>query len=140
MGPVINQAHFDDIQNKIIAQLDKAQVSIWVAVAWFTNKLLAEKLIEKQQQGVSVDIIIDDNGTNTKYCPELGNCNLTRIQVKGGIMHDKFCVIDNQVVITGSYNWTNNAEFKNEENIEISEDPKLATKYSVKFRELKQAK
>lgn len=135
--PVVNQAHFDDIQNSIIVQLDRAQVSIVVAVAWFTNQLLAEKLIEKQKQGVSVDIIIDDNGTNNKYCPQLADCNITKVKISGGIMHDKFCVIDNQVVITGSYNWTNNAEFKNEENIEISEDLKLATKYSVKFRELK---
>ena len=135
--PVVNQAHFEDIQNKIVYQLDKAQVSIVVAVAWFTNQLLAEKLIEKHKQGVFVDIIIDDNGTNNKYCPQLDGCNITKVNISGGIMHDKFCVIDNQVVITGSYNWTNNAEFKNEENIEISEDPKLATKYSVKFRELK---
>lgn len=136
--PVVNQAHFNDIQNQIICLLDKAQVSIIVAVAWFTNQSLADKLVEKQEQGVSVDIIIDDNGTNNKYCPQLDGCNITKVNVSGGIMHDKFCVIDNQMVITGSYNWTNNAEFKNEENIEVSEDPKLATEYSVKFRNLKQ--
>lgn len=57
---------------------------------------------------------------------------------RGGIMHDKFCIIDNQVVITGSYNWSDNAEFRNEENIAVLENAKLATEYSVKFRELKQ--
>lgn len=134
---VINQAHFEDIQNRILEQLDKAQVSIVVAVAWFTNQVLADKLIEKQQEGVSVAVIIDDNSTNTKYCPQLDGCCLIKIKVKGGIMHDKFCVIDNQTVITGSYNWTSSAEFKNEENIEVSEDCKLANKYSVKFRNLK---
>lgn len=55
-------------------------------------------------------------------------------------MHNKFCVIDNQIVITGSYNWSDNAEYKNDENISIQVDPKQATKYSVKFRELRKQK
>ena len=32
-------------------------------------------------------------------------------------MHEKFCVIDNQIVISGSYNWTDNAELRNAEHI-----------------------
>jgi len=51
-------------------------------------------------------------------------------------MHDKFCVIDNQIVITGSYNWSNNAEFKNDENVTIENDPDQATRYSEEFRRL----
>ena len=42
----------------------------------------------------------------------------------------------NQVVITGSYNWTRNAEFKNDENITIERDPDQATRYSEEFRKL----
>ncbi len=57
---------------------------------------------------------------------------------RGGLMHNKFCVIDNQVVITGSYNWSTNAEFKNDENVSIQLDPEQATKYSVEFRKLQQ--
>lgn len=51
-------------------------------------------------------------------------------------MHNKFCVIDNQVVITGSYNWSDNAEFKNDENVTVEHDPKQATKYSVEYKRL----
>ena len=51
-------------------------------------------------------------------------------------MHNKFCVIDNQTVITGSYNWSSNAEFKNEENISIIRDNKTASDYSVEYRRL----
>lgn len=51
-------------------------------------------------------------------------------------MHDKFCVIDNQRVITGSYNWSDNAEYKNDENISIQNDPDSATRYSLEFRRL----
>jgi len=41
---------------------------------------------------------------------------------RGSIMHHKFCIIDNQIVFTGCFNWTNNAENKNNENIQITID------------------
>jgi phosphatidylserine/phosphatidylglycerophosphate/cardiolipin synthase-like enzyme len=52
-------------------------------------------------------------------------------------MHHKFCVIDNQVVLTGSYNWTTNAETRNDENVTVQKDPESATKYSLEFNKLK---
>jgi len=41
-------------------------------------------------------------------------------------MHHKVIIIDNQIVITGSYNFSNNAEYENDENILIIHDPKIA--------------
>lgn len=135
---VRNDAHFTDIQNKIIRALDAAQVSISLAMAWFTNTLLLEKLREKQKEGLLVEIVIYDDGTNTKYGVDLTGFDYIKVRSdRGGIMHDKFCVIDNQVVITGSYNWTAKAESKNNENVTIERDPQLATKYSVEFRKLR---
>lgn len=130
-------AHFLDIQNNILHALDKARVSIVVVMAWFTYEVIAEKLIKKRQEGLDVKVAIYDDGVNNKYGVNLKNVPLYRIRSKhGGIMHNKFCVIDNQIVITGSYNWTNNAEFRNEENISIIEDNNTASDYSVKFRDL----
>lgn len=37
-------------------------------------------------------------------------------------MHNKYCVIDNQIVIIGSYNWSENAENKNDENAAVMYD------------------
>ena len=51
-------------------------------------------------------------------------------------MHDKFCVIDNQKVITGSYNWSDNAENRNDENAAVMHDDARASDYSVEFRRL----
>lgn len=55
----------------------------------------------------------------------------------GGKMHHKFCVIDNQIVIHGSYNWSTSAEMKNNEDITITYgDLDLATTFSIRFKEL----
>lgn len=51
-------------------------------------------------------------------------------------MHNKYCVIDNSVVITGSYNWTYYAENRNQENIVISSDEDLVSQYKVGFNQL----
>lgn len=136
--PVQNTAHFEGIQNQILSELNKARVSITVVMAWFTNELLFKKLKERAQQGIDVKLAIYDDGINRKYGLNFDELNLFRIKKspKGGLMHDKFCIIDNQVVITGSYNWTNNAEFRNSENITIQKDLDQASSYSEEFRRL----
>jgi hypothetical protein len=136
--PVQNEAHFQDVQNRILGSLESSRVSIWLAIAWLTNLTLYNKLVEKSNQGINVELVIYDDGINRATRCDLTLLNHTLIRgTRGGVMHNKFCVIDNQIVITGSYNWTNNAEFRNDENITIERDPAQATVYSEEFRRLK---
>lgn len=136
--PIINEAYFQDIQNRILKALDSAEVSITIVMAWFTNHALFQKLIEKHKQGLDVKIAIFDDGINKKHGVDISQLPHVMIKkgLRGGLMHNKFCVIDNQVVVTGSYNWSDNAEFRNDENITVEYDPKQATKYSAEFRRL----
>lgn len=135
---VRNDAAFQDIQTRILAELDKAQVSITLAMAWFTNQVLADKLKEKLEQGLNIEIIIYDDGVNANHGVDLSGFDVVYIRgTRGGIMHNKFCIIDNQVVLQGSYNWSCNAEYRNDETVQISQDPQLATSFSVEFRNLK---
>ena len=134
---VETEAHFQYIQNTILNELNTARVSILVVMAWFTNETLATKLIEKYNEGIDVKVAIYDDGINRRHSVDLAGIPTKKIKPsKGGIMHNKFCVIDNQIVITGSYNWSSNAEFKNEENISILRDNKTASDHSVKYRDL----
>lgn len=136
--PVVNEAHFQDIQNRILKALDDAEVSITLVMAWFTNDTLFQKIIEKQTQGIEIKLAIYDDGINKKHGVDISKIPHVKLKKgqRGGLMHNKFCVIDNQVVLTGSYNWSDNAEFKNDENITIEYDPKQASKYSVEYRRL----
>jgi hypothetical protein len=135
--PVVNQAHFRDIQDQVLAALDGAAVTIDVAMAWFTNDVIRDKLLEKVGQGVAVRLVIYNDGVNAAHGVDLTGINHKVVRgLRGGIMHNKFCVIDNQVVITGSYNWSSNAEFRNDENVTVQMDPQQATRYSIEFRTL----
>jgi phosphatidylserine/phosphatidylglycerophosphate/cardiolipin synthase-like enzyme len=53
-----------------------------------------------------------------------------------GIMHHKFMLIGNGVMTTGSYNWTNNAELFNQENLLILSDPEMIRSYHLEFEKL----
>ncbi len=136
--PVVNEAHFQDVQNIILTALDNARVSIRVLMAWFTNEILFNKLVEKHNSGIDVQCAIFDDVVNKKYGVNVDLIPNVKIKrgKRGGLMHGKFCVIDNQVVITGSYNWTNNAEFRNDENVTVENDPEQATRFSQEYRRL----
>lgn len=135
--PVKTDAYFDNIANQVINDLDQARVSIHVAMAWFTNQRIADKLIEKFHEGLDVKVVSFKDHTNAKFGVNLDDIPHKEIRgTRGGTMHHKFCVIDNQKVITGSYNWSDNAENKNDENAAVMYDNDRASDYSVTFRGL----
>lgn len=127
--------HFQAIESKVLNALDDAKATIDVCMAWFTNDKLRDKLLEKQAEGCVVRVIRFKDGTNKAFGVDLQG--IDHIELRGhrhGIMHRKFCVIDNQTVIDGSYNWTNNAETKNDENIDVHRnDLDLASTYTKEF-------
>jgi hypothetical protein len=121
------KAHFENIRHNIIEELDKATEKIVVAVYWFTNQTLFQKLMTKLADGLKVELIIHNDYINNR---ETG-LNFQDFIDKGGDfyfsntfnpMHNKFCVIDNKILINGSYNWTYYAEDRNRENILIIKD------------------
>ena len=135
---ITNNVLFSQYEAKLLQELENAKISIVAAVAWISNEKLVDKLKDKHKQGVDVKIIINQDGINKKHCPDFEGITVyAKRGEHGGIMHNKFCVIDNQVVIHGSYNWSTNAEFKNDETMEIVKgDNELASSFSIQFRSL----
>lgn len=133
-----NEAYFAGIEKRILSALDDAGASIDVCVAWFTNPTLRDKLLEKVGEGIEVRIIIYKDGVNHSKGVDLTGLKHKEYRgERGGILHDKFCVIDNVHTICGSYNWTLNAENKNDEDATFHfEDYKLASTYTRRFNEM----
>jgi phosphatidylserine/phosphatidylglycerophosphate/cardiolipin synthase-like enzyme len=132
-------AYFEQIQKNIIEQIKSAKFTIWVAVAWFTDKVLFEQLLTKKNQGVNVQVIIIDDETNRNSGLNYGEFETYKIAKVGkyeNIMHNKFCVIDLKTVIHGSYNWTKKAQF-NDESITVVNSRENAEKFAEKFIQMK---
>lgn len=133
------EAVFDGIASRISAEVRKANKSIFIAVAWFTNNSLFQDLVTKANSGCEVSLIISDDDINRNAkidfsTLEIGNSKVYKIGGEDSkLMHNKFCVIDLNTVITGSYNWSNKAE-NNHENVIITKgDSALALQFAEEF-------
>lgn len=130
------------IQNVIQMELFKAQKSIKIAMAWFTNDLLFQPLLMKLQVGVTVEIILNkdeindskDNPVDFNEFINLGG--ILRWNDTKQLLHEKFCVIDDKVVLSGSYNWTNKAEINDEILTVFREESKTTEFFNKKFDSL----
>jgi phosphatidylserine/phosphatidylglycerophosphate/cardiolipin synthase-like enzyme len=116
--------YFKNIKKELLSELDNAKGSILIAVCWFTDQDLYDKLNEKLSKGISLFLIIHNDYINNRKSglpfQELINkgCKFYFSERVNPMMHNKFCIIDKKVLITGSYNWTYNA-INNSENILI---------------------
>ncbi len=133
------EIHFEDIQSQIIEQIQNAKFSIWLAVVWFTDKVLMTELYNRKKEGLNVRLFVFDDDINKEHGFKYENVFETkRIKPQGiynNIMHHKFCIIDLKTVIHGSYNWTNKARW-NKETISIDNSRELAEKFATEFIEL----
>ena len=86
-------------------------------------------------RGVSVSIIlIDDIINRNEYGLDFSlfirkGGNLRFADSWKSLMHDKFCVFDSTLIVTGSYNWTYSAEKRNSENIILTDDSVVSTSF-----------
>lgn len=138
----MNTAFFTNISSEICRRLDVANKEIRIAMAWFTNSTLFAKLIDCLKKGVRVELILLDDAINWQpYAPDFNNFisagGCLRVANRShGFMHHKFCIIDTNVIISGSYNWTYYAETRNLENVIISTDSNTIDSFAKEFSRL----
>lgn len=137
------EAIFEDIAERIRLELEQAKQSIYIAVAWFTNRTLFNTLIEKSKEGVTVQLMLSNDHINQQSYVDydqlsVGNSAAYLIgDGKTNLMHNKFCVIDSDTVINGSYNWSYKGE-KNHENVLITKgDTILAEQFISQFKKIR---
>ena len=137
------EAVFDNIAERIQFEISRAQKSIFIAVAWFTNKVLFNELVNKAKSGCRVYLLISNdeinNNSSLNYdeLTEVDKTQVFRIGSKESeLMHNKFCVIDYCIVITGSYNWSYKAENNFENIIITTNDITLVEQYISEFKNI----
>lgn len=135
-----SQVYFDNIKTKIREELEKSRSSVYLAVAWLTDDQLYSDLVKLSSKGIGIKIILNDDEIN-----RLSGLNLSELYQNGGLvyfvdsltnlMHNKFCIIDEKIVINGSFNWTRKAS-NNLENITIIRDEKVSQQFLEQFNKL----
>lgn len=130
----------DDCADHLIQKIDSAQNTILVAIYSFTLDEIADSLIRAKARGVDVRVLFDSGQGQSRYSEDerlAENGVQVRLFDKGsGIMHNKFAVIDEGFVATGSFNYSANADRFNDENLVFLDDTKIAKEYEKEFEEL----
>lgn len=135
------EVYFENIRSIIKSELLNAQEFIYIAVAWLTDDELFQCLVDLSQKGINIQLLINDDLINQNsgldYLILYKNGGLIfYIEDQDNLMHNKFCIIDNKTVLNGSYNWTNKAKV-NHENITVTDDPNVCSKFLEQFTKLK---
>jgi len=125
-------------EEKLIYWINKANRSIHIMIYSFTLDSIGEALINAYNKGVEVKIVMEKEQL-TAYS-EYYKLKKAGVEVKldsnPALMHNKVAIIDGEIVITGSYNWTQNAETKNNENLLIIKNKGLAEVYELEFQKI----
>jgi len=116
-----------------VEKIKEAKQSIYIQAYGFTSKKIIDALIEAKNRGVEIEIILDRSNFHKKkqnIIRLLESNQITIYQDKvAGIAHNKVMIIDSKKVITGSFNFTENADKNNAENVIILDDINVANKY-----------
>jgi len=126
------------IADLIIKEINQAKKSIDIAMYAFTKRDIAWAIVKAKKRGVRVRIILDKKSSKSRYSKFkfFQNKEIIPRPIKR-TMHNKFALIDGNLLITGSYNWTANAENNNHENILfIRNSPEVIKAYSDRFERL----
>ena len=120
------------VTDAVVEEIGRAQQTIFVQAYSFTSRPIAEALLRAHQRGVVVHVILDRSQRTEKYSSAdfLANSGIAVvIDARHAIAHNKIMILDGEVVITGSFNFTNQAERENAENLLIIRDRVIAEQY-----------
>ncbi len=127
---------YDNPQKEIIKNINQAEAFINIAMYIFTDREIALPLIKARERGVKIRLYLDKEQVEYKYSQSrflVQNGVKTRVSTNNYIMHNKFAIIDNRILFTGSYNWTFSANNRNDENLMVIDDPEIIEIFQNQF-------
>lgn len=125
------------IGNQLIPLVQKARRSIYFMAFSYTHDGLTQAMLERAGAGVKVQGIFETRGSETEYSalPPMFCAKLpVRQDGNPGTFHHKVIVIDRKIVITGSLNFSANADDSNSENTIVIANSEIARLYIEEFQ------
>ncbi len=129
------------VGDHIVALLQSAEENIHIMAFNLTLDKIAETILRRAGEGIDVQGLFDaaqsqNQGSDVARFEDFG----LDVMLDGNPrkMHHKVIIVDESIVITGSYNFSRNAEEKNDENVLIIYSPRLAAQYLEEFFRLRE--
>jgi phosphatidylserine/phosphatidylglycerophosphate/cardiolipin synthase-like enzyme len=119
----------------VAKRIDSAQHEVVFMIFTFTSDEIGDRMVAAKQRGIVVQGVMEKRQIS-EYAERdklAANGIDVRLDGNGRTMHHKVLIIDNRTVITGSFNPTQAAEERNDENLIIIDDEALAAKYRSEY-------
>ena len=137
-----NQVFFspgEDCVNHIIDLINEAYNQLDICVFTISDDRISRAIVDAMKNGVEIRIIsdnfkVEDTGSDIEDLSRVGIP--VKLDTTDNHMHHKFMIVDNKIVLTGSYNWTRSAALYNQENILSMDDEEVVSKFSNEFEKL----
>jgi phosphatidylserine/phosphatidylglycerophosphate/cardiolipin synthase-like enzyme len=127
----------DNVQAALVPLLAGARSSIYFLAYSFTADPLGDAIAERAAAGVEIKGVMDTDQVASNIGSEYDAFRVASLDVhldgNPGLLHHKVMIIDREIVIMGSYNFTASAEKTNDENLIVIHDPKIAAEYIQEF-------
>ena len=128
----------DGIDDLIESLINAANDSVYMLAYSFASRDIAERLQQADKDGLDVIVVCEDSKAYTDgggQCGPLSEAGLA-VYVDGSndtLMHEKVIILDNSIVIAGSYNYTRSADKRNDEQVLIIQSRDVASKFLEEF-------
>jgi len=128
----------DSPTKQFISYFENAKISIYICIHLFSEYNLAGVIVKKKKEGLVVKVVTDFDRTDGHN----DNASIRYLQIQGVevrtkntgyLMHNKFAIIDDEAVISGSTNWTLCAFSKNTENAIVTTQRDIVDKFRKEF-------
>lgn len=126
----------DDVANYLAELLATAQTEIRFMAFSFTQDDMGGTVLQRAEDGVDVAGVFETRGSETEYSElPMMYCAGLDVRQDGNpqTMHDKVFIIDRHIVVTGSFNFSNNADQSNDENVVVVDNAEIAAQYLREF-------
>ncbi len=125
--------------NAILEQIEAARSSLKICVFTISDDRITRAILQAHRSGIKVKIVTDneklhDQGSDIRQLAQAGVP--VRVDNTSNHMHHKFAIVDNTVVVTGSYNWTRSAALYNHENIIVTSAKPIVEGFCEEFDRL----
>jgi len=127
----------DRVADSLTDLISNAQRSIYFMAYSFTSDPLGEALRERAAEGITVKGVMDADQVASNLGTEYDAFTRADLDVhrdgSAGLLHHKVMIIDEEIVVLGSYNFTNSAETRNDENLIVLYSPEIAAQFTAEF-------
>lgn len=128
-----------DCASRVVYWIRPANRSIHILIYSFTLNAVGDALVQAKQRRIDVKIVWDKsnwNDSGSEYQKLKDSGIEVRIDYRHGLLHDKVAIIDQHIIITGSFNWSRAANQENRENLVVIDSQAWALAYEQQFQQI----